>query len=147
MSFGDVLGNRARNPVGIATRNCRVIRTMLQHSIRRPLTTGLMAIAILLLAVGNALPCHAAQTRQLGQSKPLSHGSPQKKAPYQPGASPYKTGANDRPKYFVPPTNPRTPTWKMYGTPPRVTPGDWPTYAPFGFGGYRFPAVGSQAYR
>jgi len=101
-----------------------VIRTMLQHSIRRPLTTGLMAIAILLLAVGNALPCHAAETRQLGQSKPLSHGSPQKKAPYQPGASPYKTGANDRPKYFVPPTNPRTPTWKMYGTPPRVTPGD-----------------------
>ena len=29
-------------------------------------------------------------------------------------------------------------TWK---------PGDWPTYAPFGFGGYRFPAVGNQAYR
>ena len=57
------------------------------------------------------------------------------------------TGAHQRPKYFVPPTNPRTPTWKMYGTPPGVVPGDWPRYAPLGFGGYRFPAVGAQAYR
>jgi hypothetical protein len=35
----------------------------------------------------------------------------------------------------------------MYGLPPGTVPGDWPTYAPFGFGGYRFPAVGAQAYR
>ena len=34
-----------------------------------------------------------------------------------------------------------------HGTPPGVVPGDWPTYAPLGFGGYRFPAVGAQAYR
>ena len=52
-----------------------------------------------------------------------------------------------RPKYFVPPTLPRTPTWPVYGTPPGVRPGDWPTYAPLGMGGYRFPAVGNQAYR
>jgi len=126
---------------------CRMIRTMLQQSIRRVLTTGLVLIAILIVAVASALPCQAAQTKHLGQTKPLSHGSPQKKAPYQPGASPYKTSINQRPKYFVPPTNPRTPTWKMYGTPPGVVSGDWPTYAPLGFGGYRFPAVGSQAYR
>jgi hypothetical protein len=61
--------------------------------------------------------------------------------------SPMSLGHGSRPKYFVPPTNPRTPTWKMSGTPPGVVPGDWPTYAPLGFGGYRFPAVGSQAYR
>jgi len=84
---------------------------------------------------------------RVGQPKPMSHGTPQRQAPYQPGASPYVTGLRRRPKYFVPPTNPRTPTWKMYGTPPGVVPGDWPTYAPLGFGGYRFPAVGSQAYR
>lgn len=78
---------------------------------------------------------------------PAAHGTPQNQAPYAPGASPYVTGHGTRPKYFVPPTNPRTPTWRMYGTPPGVTPGDWPRYAPFGFGGYRFPAVGSQAYR
>ena len=84
---------------------------------------------------------------RVGQRKPLSHGTPQRQSPYQPGASPYVTGLRQRPKYFVPPTNPRTPTWKMYGTPPGVVPGDWPTYAPFGFGGYRFPAVGNQAYR
>jgi hypothetical protein len=35
----------------------------------------------------------------------------------------------------------------MYGTEPGVAPGDWPRYAPFGFGGYRFPAVGNAAYR
>ena len=84
---------------------------------------------------------------RLGDPKPLSHGTPQNQAPYEPGRSPYITGIRRRPRYFVPPTNPRTPTWKMYGTPPGVVPGDWPTYAPFGFGGYRFPAVGAQAYR
>jgi hypothetical protein len=84
---------------------------------------------------------------RVGEPKPLSHGTPQRQAPYQPGHSPYVTGHGRRPKYFVPPTNPRTPTWKMYGLPPGVKPGDWPVYAPFGFGGYRFPAVGAQAYR
>jgi len=82
-----------------------------------------------------------------GPRSAASLGTPRNQAPYAPGASPYVTGHGTRPKYFVPPTNPRTPTWKMYGTPPGVVPGDWPTYAPLGFGGYRFPAVGSQAYR
>jgi len=82
-----------------------------------------------------------------GPRSAASTGTPQKQAPYQPGASPYVAGIKQRPRYFVPPTNPRTPTWKMYGTPPGVVPGDWPSYAPLGFGGYRFPAVGSQAYR
>ena len=82
-----------------------------------------------------------------GRRSPASTGTPQNQAPYQPGASPYTAGIRQRPRYFVPPTNPRTPTWKMYGTPPGVVPGDWPSYAPLGFGGYRFPAVGSQAYR
>jgi hypothetical protein len=82
-----------------------------------------------------------------GARSAASLGTPQNQAPYQPGASPYVTGKHDRPKYFVPPTLPRTPTWKMYGTPPGVVPGDWPSYAPLGFGGYRFPAVGAQAYR
>lgn len=84
---------------------------------------------------------------RVGEPKPLSHGTPQRQAPYHPGKSPYVAGHRQRPRYFVPPTNPRTPTWKMYGLPPGVKPGDWPVYAPFGFGGYRFPAVGSQAYR
>ena len=72
--------------------------------------------------------------------------APQKQAPYQPLASPYLTRAG-KPRYYVPPTLPGTPTWKMYGTEPGVVPGDWPRYAPFGFGGYRFPAVGNAAYR
>lgn len=84
---------------------------------------------------------------RVGDPKPLSHGTPQHQAPHQRGRSPYVTGLRRRPKYFVPPTDPRTPTWKMYGTPPGVVPGDWPSYAPLGFGGYRFPAVGAQAYR
>lgn len=71
---------------------------------------------------------------------------PQKQAPYKPLASPYVSRAG-KPKYYVPPTLPGTPTWKMYGTEPGVVPGDWPRYAPFGFGGYRFPAVGNAAYR
>jgi len=82
-----------------------------------------------------------------GPRSAASLGTPQRQAPYQPGASPYVTGARKRPKYFVPPTIPRTPTWRVYGTPPGVVAGDWPRYAPFGFGGYRFPAVGAQAYR
>jgi hypothetical protein len=98
-----------------------------------------------------ALPCGtavAAGRRWLsGPRSAASVGTPQRQAPYAPGASPYVTGHGTRPKYFVPPTVPRTPTWKMYGTPPGVVPGDWPRYAPLGFGGYRFPAVGSQAYR
>jgi len=72
--------------------------------------------------------------------------TPQKQAPYKPLASPYVTRAG-KPRYYVPPTLPGTPTWKMYGTEPGVVPGDWPRYAPFGFGGYRFPAVGNAAYR
>ncbi len=72
--------------------------------------------------------------------------TPQKQAPYEPLASPYVT-RKGKPRYYVPPTQPGTPTWKMYGTEPGVVPGDWPRYAPFGFGGYRFPAVGNAAYR
>jgi hypothetical protein len=98
------------------------------------------------LCVATAAEAGQPQSR-LGDPKPLSHGTPQNQAPYEPGRSPYVTGIRRRPRYFVPPTNPRTPTWNMYGTPPGVVPGDWPTYAPFGFGGYRFPAVGAQAYR
>ncbi len=106
---------------------------------------------VLLVAVclaGASLPAAAAGTRRhSGPRSPASTGTPQNQAPYQPGASPYTAGIRQRPRYFVPPTNPRTPTWKMYGTPPGVVPGDWPSYAPLGFGGYRFPAVGAQAYR
>ncbi len=103
------------------------------------------------LAAASPLPCGAAQPtgrrHWSGPRAASSVGTPQRQAPYAPGASPYVTGARQRPKYFVPPTNPRTPTWKMYGTPPGVVPGDWPRYAPLGFGGYRFPAAGNQAYR
>lgn len=87
------------------------------------------------------------EPRGVGRAKPMGHGEPQRQAPFQPGSSPYVAGLRQRSKYFVPPTLPRTPTWKLYGTPPGVRPGDWPTYAPLGMGGYRFPAVGSQAYR
>jgi hypothetical protein len=108
--------------------------------------------AIVVAALLAALPCSAASAAGgrrwfTGPRSPMSTGTPQRQAAYAPGASPYVTGHGTRPKYFVPPTNPRTPTWKMYGTPPGVVPGDWPTYAPLGFGGYRFPAVGAQAYR
>jgi hypothetical protein len=103
---------------------------------------------VLLLAGVASLPAEAAGGRRFrGAYSAASTGTPRNQAPYAPGASPYVTGHGTRPKYFVPPTNPRTPTWKMYGTPPGVVPGDWPSYAPLGFGGYRFPAVGSQAYR
>lgn len=50
-------------------------------------------------------------------------------------------------QYFVPSTNPRVPTWRMQQVPRNVVPGDWTSYAPLGFGGYRFPAVGASAYR
>jgi hypothetical protein len=108
-----------------------------------------LTTAFVLLCVAAAcLPADAAGGRRWrGAYSAASTGRPQNQAPYAPGASPYVTGHGTRPKYFVPPTNPRTPTWKMYGTPPGVVPGDWPSYAPLGFGGYRFPAVGSQAYR
>ncbi|MFM9058034.1 MAG: hypothetical protein ACKOSQ_02715 [Planctomycetaceae bacterium] len=107
---------------------------------------------LVVAALVAALPCTGASAAGgrrwfTGPRSPISTGTPQRQAPYAPGASPYVTGGGTRPKYFVPPTNPRTPTWKMYGTPPGVVPGDWPTYAPLGFGGYRFPAVGAQAYR
>ena len=113
---------------------------MQPHSMGR-----LSRVVGIVLAVG-LLGGEAAEAAGRRRS-PAAHGTPQNQAPYAPGASPYVTGHGTRPKYFVPPTNPRTPTWRMYGTPPGVTPGDWPRYAPFGFGGYRFPAVGSQAYR
>jgi hypothetical protein len=87
------------------------------------------------------------EPRGVGRAKPMGHGEPQRQAPFLPGRSPYSTGVRQRPKYFVPPTLPRTPTWPVYGTQPGVRPGDWPTYAPLGMGGYRFPAVGNQAYR
>ena len=77
----------------------------------------------------------------------VAGGTPKHQAPYKPGESPYKTGINDRPKYFMPPTKPGTPTWEMYGVPKGLVPGNFPSYAPMGFGGYRFPAVGSSAYR
>ncbi|MFM8705637.1 MAG: hypothetical protein ACKOHG_17615, partial [Planctomycetia bacterium] len=68
------------------------------------------AVVALMPALGRA-----EDVSRVGEPKPLSHGTPQRQAPYQPGASPYVTGHRGRPKYFVPPTNPRTPTWKMYG--------------------------------
>ena len=103
----------------------------------------------LLLAAATCLPAEAAGRRRWfsGGYSAASTGRPQNQAPYEPGASPYVTGHGTRPKYYVPPTVPRTPTWKMYGTQPGVAAGDWPRYAPFGFGGYRFPAVGAAAYR
>jgi len=112
-------------------------------AVHRPL---LLAILVALGALAGAT--EAADRRWFsGPRSPASLGTPRNQAPYAPGASPYVTARGTRPKYFVPPTNPRTPTWKMYGTPPGVVPGDWPSYAPLGFGGYRFPAVGNQAYR
>ena len=109
-------------------------------------------VALAAAALATLLCCDAATAAEgrrwfSGPRSPMSTGTPQRQAPYAPGASPYVTAHGTRPKYFVPPTNPRTPTWKMYGLPPGVVPGDWPTYAPLGFGGYRFPAVGAQAYR
>ena len=112
-----------------------------------PIRLRSTACLVLLLAAAACLPAEAGRRRWGGARSAASLGEPQNQAPYQPGASPYETAHGTRPKYFVPPTVPRTPTWKMYGTPPGVVPGDWPSYAPLGFGGYRFPAVGSQAYR
>ena len=114
-----------------------------------PLMHRRLAVVLAMLFV--LLACVSAEAsgrrRWRGASSPASTGTPQNQAPYLPGASPYVTDHGTRPKYYVPPTVPRTPTWKMYGTQPGVTPGDWPSYAPLGFGGYRFPAVGNQAYR
>jgi hypothetical protein len=113
-----------------------------------PSRHSLIAIAYLTAAIVSTDAFAAGSRRWFsGPRSPASLGTPQRQAPYAPGASPYVTGHGTRPKYFVPPTNPRTPTWKMYGMPPGTVPGDWPQYAPLGFGGYRFPAVGSQAYR
>ena len=113
-------------------------------SLRLSSVTGLG----LMLAAMSCLQADAAGRRRWGGARSAaSTGTPQNQAPYLPGASPYETAHGTRPKYYVPPTVPRTPTWKMYGTEPGVVPGDWPSYAPLGFGGYRFPAVGSQAYR
>lgn len=111
----------------------------------RPFT--LLVVCTCLAAAFTGDSAAAAGRRWSGPRAPSSVGTPGRQAPYAPGSSPYVTGLRERPKYFVPPTNPRTPTWKMYGLPPGVEPGDWPRYAPFGFGGYRFPAVGAQAYR
>lgn len=109
---------------------------------------GLRLAAVLVTVAAIARPALAERPRwATGPRSPASTGTPQNQAPSRPGGSPYVTGIRQRPKYFVPPTEPRTPTWKMYGTPPGVVPGDWPGYAPLGFGGYRFPAVGAQAYR
>ena len=116
-----------------------MMRAFVQRAVVVACLVGCLAAAVRADAAGGR--------RWSGPRSPASTGTPQNQAPYAPGASPYVTGHRQRPKYFVPPTNPRTPTWKMYGTPPGTVPGDWPTYAPLGFGGYRFPAVGSQAYR
>jgi len=106
-----------------------------------------VALALLVVLVTSLSAEAAGRRRWRGAYSPASTGRPQNQAPYLPGASPYVTGHGTRPKYYVPPTVPRTPTWKMYGTQPGVAAGDWPSYAPFGFGGYRFPAVGAAAYR
>lgn len=111
-------------------------------SLPRCIPCWLVAFAIVPASIGSV-----AADEQDAHTRGLSHGTPQHQAPYKPGRTPYRTGVFGRPKYFVPPTNPRTPSWKMYGTPPGLVPGDWPSYAPLGFGGYRFPAVGPQAYR
>jgi hypothetical protein len=107
-----------------------------------------LVVAAVVIALLTAHRVDAAGGRWLsGPRSPASTGTPQRQAPYTPGASPYTAGVRQRPRYFVPPTNPRTPTWNMYGMPPGTVPGNWPQYAPLGFGGYRFPAVGAQAYR
>ncbi|MFM7135928.1 MAG: hypothetical protein ACKO1M_02500 [Planctomycetota bacterium] len=74
----------------------------------RPLS---LAALTLLVAVAVCLPAEAAGGRRWrGASSAASTGTPRNQAPYAPGASPYVTGHGTRPKYFVPPTNPRTPT-------------------------------------
>jgi hypothetical protein len=145
---GEAKGSaKARGALGYPAHATRLLppRSRLHTRVGRGLAV-IVCLACCGLAAGQA---SAAGPRRFlsGPRSAASTGTPQNQAPYQPGASPYATGMRQRPKYFVPPTNPRTPTWKMYGTPPGVVPGDWPGYAPLGFGGYRFPAVGSQAYR
>ncbi|NBV45708.1 MAG: hypothetical protein EBR86_08745 [Planctomycetia bacterium] len=102
-----------------------------------------LVLAAIVATVATAI---AGEVSRVGDPKPLPHGAPQRQAPWGRGANPSFTRGN-RPKYFVNPTLPRTGTWRTFSTPPGVRPGDWPVYAPFGFGGYRFPAVGNQAYR
>jgi hypothetical protein len=113
---------------------------------RLPLPLRFLVALAMLATVGLSTTADAGPFRRNRDAQAVGP-TPRKQAPYAPGASPYVTGINSRPRYYVPPTNPRTPTWKMYGTEPGVVPGDWPRYAPFGFGGYRFPAVGNAAYR
>ncbi len=131
------------NSLSVAYRRTPTSFEALMHTIAN---VRFLALGAILAAA--CLQADAAGGRWLrGARSPASTGTPRNQAPYRPGASPYETAHGTRPKYFVPPTNPRTPTWKMYGTPPGVVPGDWPSYAPLGFGGYRFPASGAQAYR
>lgn len=106
----------------------------------------LLAAAIVAAMAG---PAHAAGGwwKRGYTTRGVAGGTPQNQAPYEPGESPYVAKHSGQPKYFMPPTQPRTPTWKMYGTPEGLVPGNFPSYAPMGFGGYRFPAVGNQAYR
>ncbi len=113
-----------------------------------PLPAALLITTVLFLAGAVAGTAAAAgdDISRVGDPKPLPHGTPQRQAPWGRGANPSFTRGN-RPKFFVNPTLPRTGTWRTFSTPPGVRPGDWPVYAPFGFGGYRFPAVGNQAYR
>jgi len=113
-----------------------------------PLPVPLRVAATVLLVAVSAGTAAAVEDdiSRVGDPKPLPHGTPQRQAPWGRGANPSFTRGN-RPKFFVNPTLPRTGTWRAYSTPPGVRPGDWPVYAPFGFGGYRFPAVGNQAYR
>ncbi|MBM3953020.1 MAG: hypothetical protein ACKO9B_10960 [Planctomycetota bacterium] len=109
---------------------------------RSTLLLSLLAVA---LSAATALAAGDGISR-VGDPKPLPHGTPQRMAPWGRGTNPSVTRSG-RWRYWVNPTQPRTPTWRAYSFPPGVKPGDWPVYAPFGFGGYRFPAVGNQAYR
>ena len=110
------------------------------------LLLALVAVVMLALLPGES-EAGGAWWKRGYTTRGVAGGTPKKQAPFQPGESPYKTGIDDRPKYFVPPTKPGTPTWEMYGVPQGLVPGNFPSYAPLGFGGYRFPVVGSAAYR
>ena len=76
--------------------------------VSRPLRSLLCGAILATLLPGTA--AHAAGRWFAGPRSAMSLGTPQRQAPYAPGASPYVTGHGTRPKYFVPPTNPRTPT-------------------------------------
>jgi hypothetical protein len=115
----------------------------------RYVVRAVVVAAVMLQAMAVVGPVHAAGPwwKRGYTTRGVAGGVPQKQAPYEPGESPYVAKHSGQPKYFMPPTQPRTPTWKMYGTPEGLVPGNFPSYAPMGFGGYRFPAVGNQAYR